>query len=166
LSVLAPDGTTNINPTTGSYNVTANGTPQPKFTIIITNNADNTGFVSSFDRYEIVENNQPRHLVANAIVITMSGKTRVVGQTGSAYVLTLADPATNRQRNPDGTLNQNAQGKYSTTITFDTSKMGSGSTEQITINYYAYLDVQYFTSNGVVNSEAVLLSSFSFQIST
>jgi len=173
IGVLGPDGVTVITPSTGNYNATSgicNGsTPckastQPQFTVTITNSADNTGLTGTFTRTEIVQNGQPRKLVANAIVVTTTGKARVVGQTGTAYVLTLPDHAADRTRNPDGTFN--LQGKYSTTLTFDTTAMTQGSTEQITIMYYAYLDTTYYQSNGVANSEAVILNSFQFQISS
>jgi hypothetical protein len=166
ISVLAPDGTTIITPTTGTFNVTAGNTPQPKFTITLSNSADNTGLTSTFTRAEIPENGGTRKLTANVLVITETGTGRVIGQTGANYVLQLPDHATDRQRNPDGTLNQNALGTYSTQIQFDASRMTHGANEQITINYYAYLDVPYFNSNNVVNSEAVLLFSESFQIVT
>jgi len=162
ITILGPDGTTPIIPSTGTYNVTASGTPNPTFTIIITNNADNTGFTGTSQRTEIVQNGQPRKLTANAIVVTETGKARVVGQTGTSYVQTLPDHATDRTRNPDGTLNQ--QGRYSTTLTFDTTTMSKGSSSTITIIYYAYLDTAYFNANGVPNSEAIILSTFTFSI--
>jgi hypothetical protein len=165
LSVLGPDGTTPIIPSTGTYNVTASGTPNPTFTIVIVNSADNTGLTKTFTRTEIVQNGEPRKLVANAIVVTESGsgkKLHVVEQTGTSYVQTLPDHAADRTRNPDGTFN--LQGRYSTTLTFDTTGMAPGSAETIVISYYAYLDTAYFNSNGVPNSEAVLLSSFVFSI--
>jgi hypothetical protein len=163
VSVLAP-GDVTITPSTGTYNVTASGNPKPTFTIVIVNSADNTGFTGTFQRTEIVQNGQPRKLVANAIVVTETGKARVVGQTGASYVQTLPDHAADRTRNPDGTFNQ--QGRYSTTLTFDTTGMTPNSAETITISYYAYLDTAYYQSNGVVNSEAYLAASIQFIITT
>ena len=144
----------------------------PKLTVIITNNADNTGLTGSFDRNEIVENNTPRHITANALVVTAASssgapaKIRVVGQTGVTYVQPLPDHATDRQSAPDGTLTQDAQGKYTTAIAFDISNMMHGATEIITIRYYLYLDVFYYARNGAPNSEALASVSINFQISS
>ena len=178
ISLLAPDG---VTPITSSYNATSgicNGitscraSKQPTFTVILTNNADNTGLTGTFQRIEVLQNGMPRTLVANALVVTESGtggapaKSHIIGQTGTAYVGALPDHATDKQRNRDGSLSQNAKGEYVTTLVLDTSGMSANSVETITVTYYAYLGIAYFNANNTPNSEAVVLTSYTFQIAS
>jgi hypothetical protein len=168
VSVLGPDGVSIAS----GYNSTAstcNGvTPckHPTFTVTITNNADNTGITGTFQRAEIIENNVPRKLVANALVITVSGQNDASAKLHiTTPIITLPDHATDRHRKSDGSLDENAKGTYTTTLTFDTSAMTPGSTEIATVTYWAFLDITYYNANGAVNSEAVALANIQFLVS-
>ena len=143
VGVLAPDGQTAI---TSSYNSTSgicNGATQckamkpPTFTIVISNSVDNTGITGTFQRTEI----QGRTLTANAIIVTTTN-------TAKSKIYIMPDHATDKTRNPDGTLN--LQGQYSQQITIDTSSLLAGNAGTVNFQYVCFIDSAYFNaSNGV-----------------
>jgi len=129
VSVLGPDGVSIAS----GYNSTAstcNGvTPckHPTFTVTITNNADNTGLTGTFTRTEVIENGKPRQLVANALVIAVIGSSGAPAKIhATTPIVTLPDHAVDKHRLQDGSLDGNAKGTYTTTLTFDTSGMTTG----------------------------------------
>lgn len=172
ISVLAPDG---VTPITSSYNSTSgicNGnTPckaakQPAFTVVLTNSVDNSGITGTFQRAEIIENNVPRKLVANALVVTVSGQNGASAKLHiTTPIITLPDHATDKHRKSDGSLDENAKGTYTTTLTLDTSGMALGDVGTVTVTYWAFLDTAYYNANGAVNSEAVALANIQFLVS-
>ena len=173
ISILGPDG---VTPITSGYNVTSgicNGvipckaSQQPTFTVTITNSVDNTGFTGTFERNEIPENGGVRKLAANALVVTVSGQNGNPAKLHTLTpVVTLPDHAVDKHRLQDGSLDGNAKGTYTTTLVFDASGMAPSSVETVTVTYWAYISLDYYSANQTINSEAVALASIQFLIQT
>lgn len=175
LGILEPDGVTAIAGS-GNYNVTTKANTSPRFSITVSNSADDTGFTGTFQRYDIIENNGPRTLV-NALAVKISETSATpncfvkdwtrVAQTSDAfyYLKTIGDHAVNRDVLPDTTIDPVLKGTYSDTFTVDATALPAGDTEVVNVYYYVYLSVYYYGTNlGATNTETLTGATITFNL--